>query len=206
MESLLADGLVSIAHAALELLALTLLLIVGVETAGLGALRLLVTVVSFVAIASSISHRFVLVLWLLRLLRLVTSLGDDHLGWLGRLLLGAKLLSVATLRATLGRVGRITLGSLRLLTLLESLNTLRVKIILVIVDGLDVEASCVVGLEGGKTALSLDLEGAGLTLLKCDVDVLLLADRVKIEGCVVAAAASVEGAESLSHHGVRVRA
>ena len=55
------------------------------------------------------------------------------------------------------------------------------QIVLVVVDGLDFETVGSVGLEGGEAALCRDLEGAGFTLRKSDVDVLSLAHRVEVE-------------------------
>jgi hypothetical protein len=55
------------------------------------------------------------------------------------------------------------------------------QIVLVVVDGLDFETVGSVGLEGGEAALCRDLEGAGFTLRKSDVDILSLAHRVEVE-------------------------
>ena len=49
------------------------------------------------------------------------------------------------------------------------------EVVIIVVDGLDLEAGRVVRLEGGQAAVGCDLERAGLALRKTDVNVLLLA-------------------------------
>ena len=71
------------------------------------------------------------------------------------------------------------------------------KIILIIVDCFYIETSGVIRLESWEATFGLDLEGASFTLGQSDINDLLLADRVKGEGCVVTAAALSEGAHGL---------
>jgi hypothetical protein len=54
------------------------------------------------------------------------------------------------------------------------LSTSRIKVVIIIIDIFDVKTLSVIGLEGRKTALSLNLIGASLTLGESNVDVLLL--------------------------------
>ena len=54
------------------------------------------------------------------------------------------------------------------------LSTSRIKVVIIIIYIFDVKTLSVIGLEGRKTALSLNLIGASLTLGESNVDVLLL--------------------------------
>jgi len=54
------------------------------------------------------------------------------------------------------------------------LSTSRIKVVIIIIDIFDVKTLSVIGFEGRKTALSLNLIGASLTLGESNVDVLLL--------------------------------
>ena len=86
------------------------------------------------------------------------------------------------------------------------LSTSRVKIIIIIVDIVDVETFSVIGLKGRETALSLNLVGASLTPGKSDIDVLLLTHGVKVEGSVVATATLNEWAHRFGHNRIGVGA
>jgi hypothetical protein len=84
--------------------------------------------------------------------------------FLGRFALAAILRSLAIFRRATSKLWAI-IGWLK-----ESTSS---DIIIIVVNGLNLEASGVIGLEGGQAAVSHHLERAGFTLRKSDVDVLL---------------------------------
>jgi hypothetical protein len=193
LESPFADVFIAITNTILEFLRLSLLLLIRVKAFGLRSLLFLIFILSFVAVLCAI----VICRSLLFLVWSVGSFRDGNLRRLGRFLVWAEFLSGAFRLSFVGGVAAAVFSLL-------GLNASWVKIIIVIVDGLYVEAGGVIWLESWETALSLNLEGASFSLVKSDIDALLLADSVKAECCVVSAAASVEGANSLGHHGISI--
>jgi len=86
------------------------------------------------------------------------------------------------------------------------LSASRVKIIIIVVNILDVKTFSVIGLKGRESALSLNLVGASLTLGKSDIEVLLLTYRIKVEGSVVATATLNKWAHIFGHDRIGVGA
>jgi hypothetical protein len=80
------------------------------------------------------------------------------------------------------------------------------KVIAIVVDRLNLEASCVIGLEGWKATIRGDLEGTGLTLRQSDIDGLRLTNLIKVEGRRVTTVVSFEGTHSLGKSGVSIGA
>jgi hypothetical protein len=120
---------------------------------------------------------------------------DNLLGRPGRLLVRAELLSARFSMIMTIIIAMYLLG----------LNTSRVNVFIIVVDGLNIEAGSVVGLESWETTICLNLVGASFTLVQSDVDILFLTHCVEVESCVVAAASFSERTDRLGQHGISVR-